>query len=539
MTSMLAFVCGLPLPLSRPSPALRRVKTSTCTLVSDRPVKQDKQEPKQSRPSSYRVLPDNSNDSERPPRPPHHWSLPLIGIYIEQALGLYKTPFQRRDIYGPIHTANFFLGPRTYLFDYHAIIDVMRDDEVFRSKGAIPTFEPMFGADSMILLDGREHAIARAAFAPAFSPSLFPYYFKRALRRAQKTWESVHDAVRSGDEVRLGPVFRSHYLSIIIEMTTGLDIDSERWLHVPKLFEKGSRLFFSNKFSSGYKEGIRARDKLMAILKELVHDKLRTRADTIEKLREYGNDVVKLGLKDVSLGDVDILLVSIANSSLSTQPGGATDDAVVASLSRSILLLWFAGFMTAAVTSINGSFELGLNDEFYRRLVDEQDSIVATANGNVEVTYEQTTSQMPLMDSFLNEVLRMYPAVRGAPRKVARDVEILGRYVPKDSIVFCSFFVAHRDPAIYSEPNTFKLDRFLKKPGKPKPPTVLTFGTPGSVHYCLGAAFSKVLMKTTLSTLLRGFRYTLDPKQSTKYRMFPEATPESGVLLDKFERRKY
>jgi len=58
----------------------------------------------------------------------------------------------------------------------------------------------------------------------------------------------------------------------------------------------------------------------------VILDKLSSRSGIIEKLREYGDDVAKLGIKDISSGNVDILLIAIANSSLSTDENESLDE---------------------------------------------------------------------------------------------------------------------------------------------------------------------------------------------------------------------
>ena len=487
--------------------------------------------------SPVRVLPKSLPESERPPPPPRHWSVPIIGFLIEKALGTYKTPLQRLKLYGPIYTSNYFLESHAYLGDYHSISEVMRNTEVFQSKGSSPALLRMFGENSMIILDGEEHAVVRSAVAPAFAPSVFPLYQKRIVSRARKTWESVFESMKSGENVLLAPVFRRHYLSIVVEMTSGVDMDGELSTRVPALFDKVMIMFFTPKYFPKYNEGMQAREELMEILGDMVRWNLANRAHTIEKLREYGDDVVKLGLKDVARGEVDMLLVSMASSSMSTKPGVTPDSELVESLCNTVLLLWLAGYMTAAATSMSSSFEIGFNDEIREKLISEQEALVKDANGNREVTYEQAATKMPLLDSFLLEVLRFYPAINGMSRKVTQDVEILGRYIPRGSNVFCDFKVAHRNHALYPDANSFIPERFLKREGEPKPPAILTFGAPGSPHYCIGAAFSKILMKTTLGTLLREYHYTLDPEQSRKYSVFPEPSPESGIVLETFERR--
>lgn len=276
-----------------------------------------------------------------------------------------------------------------YLSDYQSILDALRDVDVFRSEGAFEIFKDLFGEDTKIANDFAVHAKSRNAVAPAFAPSLFPYYFEKVRRRVNSTWERVLAKATAGNEVKLADEFRLHYLSIAIELTTGVDMDGMEASNIVQKFERFQLAFFTPKFGPIWNMCTSARDEILSILSNVVHRNLKERSDPINKLREYGQDIVKLGVKDIVSGEVDVMLVLIANSSLSTEADAIIDEEVVSSLCRPMLLLWTAGYQTAAVTSMSTSFEMGLNQSIYTQLVIEQDSIVAsTSNEQIEVTYE-------------------------------------------------------------------------------------------------------------------------------------------------------
>ncbi len=538
MTSDVCFAASVHLNHQQPQslhPGKRGVR---CALAPDRTnVSQTSLHDKKTN-ATHRILPENLPKSERPPLPPTHKSIPWIGFLFEQLLGIDTVSYEKSEKYGPIYTSSFFLGNYAYLSDYHAVLNAFRDVDVFRSDGAFDTFKDLFGEDNMIVNDFEAHTRSRNAVAPAFSPTLFPYYFNIIQRRVRNTWEGVLAKVARDGEVKFAEVFREHYLSIAIELTTGVDTTSD---DAPKIIDKFSRMqlaFFTPPFGPLWGIGTRARDEIMDILADVVRRDLKERAETINKLREYGDDIMKLGVKDIAKGEVDVLLVLIATSSLSTEPGAPIDEEVVASLCRPMLLLWTAGYQTSAATSMCTSFEMGLDDSIYAGLVAEQDEIVAKADGDATVTYEQTVSEMPLLDSFIMEMLRLHPAAPAISRKIAKDVEVLGRFLPKDSKVFCDIEAAHRNANIYPDPHKIVMNRFLKREGQPKPPPLLSFGAPGSPHYCIGALLAKVLMKTTFATLLREYTYKLKPGQTTKYSVVPEPVPKSEVVVNSFQRRE-
>lgn len=274
----------------------------------------------------------------------------------------------------------------------------------------------------------------------------------------------------------------------------------------------------------------------MKILKDLVIRNLQQKKETIEKLREYGDNLSFMGSKDIAKGDVNVLLIAIARSTLKPGYDQENDPAVIDSLVNLMLLLWFAGYATSAVTSACASFEMGMDRDIWDRLVEEQDELVREA-GTTEVSYDQVKGNMPLLNSFINEILRTHPAAGGALRVPTKDVEILGKRVKAGEKIFLDFKGAMRDPRMYPDPNVIKIDRFVKKPGEKPAPRVISFGVPGSPHYCLGAALSMVLMKTTFAVLLREYKLELDPNQSRGYAVVPDDSPKSKVIVQSMQKR--
>ncbi len=512
-------------------------RSTVCILAPERSSKPNATTTKKASKSTHRVLPNDATDSERPPSPPRHHSVPIIGFYLEKWFGFGTSPAKKRERYGLIYSSNYFFDERTYISDYDAIVAAFRDEEVFRSKGAFEVFDQLLGKDNVLVSDFDVHKKGRNKMQPAFAPALFPQYMRFVSNRARKTWEGVLKRYSAGEKIKLEPVFRENYVSILVEMTTGIDMDGENATQIRELFQKFLISILSPQFGPIWNAGIKSRDTLMGMIAEVIKKNLRERSEEINKLREHGDRIMRMGVKEVGVGDVDILLVLMADSSLSTEPGAPIDEEVVRSLCYIILLLWFGGYSTSAATSMCMSFEMGLDDSTFKRLMAEQDTIVAAVDGVKNVTYQQLMNEMPLLDSYILEILRTRLPIPLVGRKVSKDIEMLGHYVPKDSLVFMDLAGVHSDPKLYPEPHKIIVDRFVKEEGKPKPPSILSFGAPGSPHYCIGAALAKVMMKTTMGTLLRDYSYVLDKQQTKEYRNVPEITPKSGVVLESFKKR--
>lgn len=536
-SSSFSFVNAPHIHQFRRSPPRHHSRTTFCPLAPDLNVKAASSSPKataqQPKPKLVKALPLELRPDERPPLPPVHHSIPVIGFFVEQALGLFRNRFDRL---GPVFSSNFLIRNFTYVGDYDAVVDILRDSKLFTNKGSSPVLPRIFGSDSMIVLDPPQHTNVRRIVASAFSPVVFPFYFDSIVARVNRTWENVMRECVANGSVKMDPVFRSHYLAITIELTTGIDMESEISGDIRDKFRDLQNSLFSPPFGPIWEKGQKAKRELVVILRGAVLSKLRDSTDTIGSLREYGENLSYQANKDIITGDVDVLLIAIACSDLKT--GTTSNDLeVIDSLCNLMLLIWFAGYATSAATSSCALFELGWDKSIVAQLTKEQEDLISAAAGDRAVTYDQTNTQMPLLDSYITEIMRLHPAASGLSRRAAADAEVMGRYVKKDTTVLVSLANAMRDERFYPQPNTLKVDRFVPKKGEPPATKILSFGGPGSPHYCLGGALSKVLMKTTFAVLLRNYSIELNPTQSREYYSIPEQVPKSRVVIDEFSRR--
>lgn len=506
-------------------------RTSICAIATERPSDTKTEDKKR---GDVKILPSNF-DPKSLPKPPLHHSIPALGYLTESVLGLSTNATRARRL-GPVYASNFLLQHSVYVTEMEAIMTISRDPETFTTVGSFEPFAVMFGEDNPIVQDGVPHMRARNLLVGSFSPALFPFYFDFIVRRIRLTWERAHHNVNENGRIKLDPVLREHYLSVIVEMTTGIDMESTEAADLRTKFLEVQKAFFSPMFGPVWNAGLRNRDILTKRLEAIIRDNLQHKAHIIEKLREYGDKLPQKGGKDISSGEVNVLLIAIANSELKTGDMHLNDPKIIADLTNLILVLWFAGYATSAATTACSALEIGMSEDIMAALVAEQDAMVSAA-GDRELTYAQT-NDMPLLDSFVSEILRLHPAAAVLTRKTLKNVSIFGHYVDAGTPILLDVSASMRDANVYEDPDTLKVDRFLRKDGHPPAAKLLSFGAPGSPHYCIGSALARTLVKSTLSVLLREYRLQLDPKQSTKYSIVPEETPDSKVVCIGLPRRE-
>jgi cytochrome P450 len=88
-----------------------------------------------------------------------------------------------------------------------------------------------------------------------------------------------------------------------------------------------------------------------------------------------------------------------------------------------------------------------------------------------------------LAGNAVNELMRYVPIVFALVRVAAEDVDLGGVTIPAGSLVVANIAAAHRDPAVYDDPDRLDITR---EPSTP----ILSFGS--GAHYCLGSHLARL-----------------------------------------------
>ncbi len=129
---------------------------------------------------------------------------------------------------------------------------------------------------------------------------------------------------------------------------------------------------------------------------------------------------------------------------------------------------------------------------------------------------ERVARDPDVLQTFIEESLRLEAPVQGLPRLVTRDTEIQGCPVKQGEIIFLRYGSANRDEAKFEQADSCKLDR--KKAG-----AHFSFGA--GVHACIGAPLSRQELSLGWKALLdMGKNFRLSPDQ-------PEPQAEMSFIL--------
>lgn len=466
-------------------------------------------------------------------QPKRHWRIPFIGVFIDRHLFNIENPTLARR-YGSVYTTDF-LGRKLYMITSHpGVVRAFRDTAVFKASGALPSnFDRLLGSEVILTVDGSIHATRRRELLPAMAAALFPVYYDTVVQSAQQLWDGISKQTAK-NPIQIGDFIRQHYLRVIVSISTGLSVEdhdngnsqSKPFSISEKTFLDFVKGFVTLPFGPMWTRALDAKMEVQKLLRRTILYRLRNDCQSINELREMsviqGQPLYKL-----KRTNVDFLTLLIASSTLKTGKFERTtpeDEPDIQRICHDILLLWFAGYSTQSAGTLSCVSELGKNRDAWEQLVREQ--------GSLKTLSYETVSRLPLLQSFILEVLRMRPPVAMWYRKTWRSLSIDNIGIPSEAIVGLDIWAAQRDCRIFQNPDQFQIDRFLQtKPDALPPSSVIAFGAAGGAHYCLGAQLAKLCMSVTLATLLRSYDLDVVKPPSDIYRPTPELIPRDGVTV--------
>lgn len=133
--------------------------------------------------------------------------------------------------------------------------------------------------------------------------------------------------------------------------------------------------------------------------------------------------------------------------------------------------------------------------------------------------------RLPLLDRVLKETLRLFPPASMGLRYAADDCTLGPYEIPRDTTLFFSTYVSHRLPEVFTDPLSFRPDRWTGD--SPDSYGYLPFGA--GAHSCLGRAFALLEMKIVLTILLQRFRLPVVDSSRIDRKIKISLVPDQGL----------
>jgi sterol 14-demethylase len=164
-----------------------------------------------------------------------------------------------------------------------------------------------------------------------------------------------------------------------------------------------------------------------------------------------------------------------------------------------VVWIMFAGFHTSSNTAAWTMVELARNPQFAPELVAELDRVYSRED---DLSFA-SLREIPLLERFVFEVLRLHPPLVTLMRQVMQEFEYKGNVFPVGDTLVISPYVSHRIPEFFPDPERFD-------PRRDPPENVfayIPFG--GGQRKCVGNAFAMLQVKSIFCALLSRYEFEL------------------------------
>lgn len=390
----------------------------------------------------------------------------------------------------------FMMGPAA-----NRLIHVTEREKFSSERAHARTAFGRIFAGSILVSDDPQHQRDRAILQPAMSRLGLAASFSKVLG----AWQRAAHRLESEPVVDLYPFTLDVTFEVAASALIGLEPGEDLSWYRPRFqaLVDGAMARFPSRFPLGQLDrGLRARDELVERLTPRI---------------EAARDRPPEGMLGLLAHHRD-------------EQGQPLSSRRVA---EHLLLLFWAGYDTTASTAAWVLHRLAFSPYWQERLAREQDAVLGERSPTPE-----SLESLAEAGWFLREIERCFPAVLFMPRRTLADVELEGKVIPKDTLVFYSPYMSHRLAEVFPEPDRFLPERWNPALGaRTAPATALvTFG--GGPRICLGKAFALLQLRTLLHVVLSRFRVAFEEGQTGWVKSLPMCRPEGARIRFSLRERR-
>ncbi len=329
--------------------------------------------------------------------------------------------------------------------------------------------------NSIMLQDGADHARTRGILSPVVG--------RLAVRESAEAvsgiWSRAVDRISSaGVAVDVFEVAQQATFEVAANTITGLELGDETDRYRPDFEDLigGIMAPTKHRFPFGVLDrALKARDRLIAALVP--------RVDAARSLEPHG------------------LVGQLAHH---RDPDGTQLSST--EVAEHLLLLFWAAYDTTASATSWVLKNLSERPDWQDRIREEFATHIGPDIGAVEGCKE-----LHALEWFLLETERLFPSPLFFPRVLTEATEFSGYALPQGTAVMYSPYASHRDPKSFTDPNTFRPERWDPALGSERAKPKLLVGFGGGPRVCLGKAFARMQLKLLVHAFVRANRVEPDP----------------------------
>ncbi|KPP74584.1 cytochrome P450 26B1-like, partial [Scleropages formosus] len=467
----------------------------------------------------------------------------------------------RRQKYGNVFKTHLLGRPLIRVTGAENVRKVLMGEHSLVSVDWPQSTATLLGPNSLANSIGDIHRKRRKIFAKVFSHEALETYLPKIQQVIQETlrvWSSNPEPIN---------VYReSQRLSfhMAVRVLLGFRVSDDEMHSLFTTFQD----FVENLFSlpidlpfTGYRKGIRARDKLQKAVEKAILEKPlccqgKDYVDAldvlIESASENGAELTMQELKQEVGSDPGSfhgegssshryrLLPALPEgcSELSASETAPSDRApfAVLSLQESTIELIFASFATTASASTSLIMQLLRHPMVLEKLREELRSRGILHNGCLceGALRLDNICSLKYLDCVIKEVLRLFTPVSGGYRTAMQTFELDGVQIPKGWSVMYSIRDTHDTSAVFKDVDTFDPERFSQERSEDKEGRFhyLPFG--GGVRTCLGKQLATLFLRLLAIELASSSRFELATRTFPRIVSVPVLHPNDGLRVKFF-----
>lgn len=167
-----------------------------------------------------------------------------------------------------------------------------------------------------------------------------------------------------------------------------------------------------------------------------------------------------------------------------------------------------AGSDTTAIALTNVLYYLIKHPNTLNKLREE---VAGALDEGEEIAPYAKVKSLPYLKACLDESLRLSPPLpRGLERKTPpQGMEILGEHIAGGVTVSVSSYVAHRDPVLFPEPDSFKPERWLNESEATKDMRAAWIPFTTGARACIGRNITMMEQQILIATLVHRYDFAL------------------------------
>ncbi|KAJ6505225.1 cytochrome P450 [Mycena sanguinolenta] len=438
--------------------------------------------------------------------------------------------FAWQKIYGNVYRIRGCFGQqRLVISDPLALAHIIKSPGFHHAQRKAEGNIALYGANSIPSLQGEEHRRLRAGLNAGFTAAAVSEYQAGLERIAAKATDEL--GASSGKTVNVCPPLGSAALSAAAEFAFGAgELDEELVGDILKIMPRWP----GQSKSEILIDGIGARYPLFFRAATLYLRSFKLLRQVQAQATRFGRQVLREKMAAMESGTADLGhdLYTRLLENTSSGKRKLTDDDITAQ--TSVLLV--AGHETTANTLAFGLLELARNLEFQQKLREE----LNTRQGNI--SYDS----LPLLNAFVKEVLRVYPAAALRERVALKDeiiplseeiVTTTGEHIThipirKGDQVVLALASYQRLQSLWGEDaDVFNPYRWIEgrvHHGEAIGPYANLLSFFGGPHVCPGWRFAVLEMQVIIFALIRKISFTLPPNETIRVKLANTLQPTDG-----------